>query len=200
MPAAVVKAIHGGRGAVGRKVAEYLPYSIPWSWLFGMPNRSAAALAAKGRLNAFHIPSLRINPDDALLWQHGGLTRSLGASDWALSPLSPQDASVEDIYRWHQAIASVTADLVSAQDADESERFGSALMEYWNTVRLRYDLLPPTTEGLAPLPPYAEAVRRLADDRYAEPDGDAMQALARFATELNGPLDVIVTDLGRPTG
>jgi len=200
MPAAVVKAIHAGRGAAGRKVAQFLPYSIPWSWLFGMPDRSAAALAANGRLTAFHAPPSGIDDVDAFLWSLEGPTRPLGTGDWALSPLAPSDASLEDIYRWHQAVTLVTADLVSEQGVNEPDLLDAALMEYWNSVRLTFDSLPPSTDGLGPLPPYADAVRRLTDDRSNHPDDDTMQVLQRFAAQLDAPLDIIVTDLGRPKG
>lgn len=199
MPAALVKAIHAGRGAAGRKVAEYLPYSIPWSWLFGMPTVSAAPLTARGVLHAVHIRPSGLGPNEALPWQLQSNTRSVGTGDWALSPQAPRGASLIDIYRWHRAIASVTESF-AGQNSEEPDGLQIMLTEYWNTVRRTYEDLTPTTEGLGPLPAYAEAVRRLTDDRFDDDLADDMQpTILRFAAELEGPLDVIVTDLGGAT-
>jgi len=178
IPARLVRAIHAGRGVAGRQVTEYLPWSVPWSWLFGPdPVRSVANPRSPKRV-------VTVPP-------------STGARDWGDRHGAPRNPTVHEALRWHRSIDAVTRRL----EGGLSDL--SVTGDLWGLVRAEYgrqgrdgpakdrdDL-----EMLGPLPPY---VAVLLQDRGSASEVDLQ---AEFASQLGAaPRTVILTELELDNG
>lgn len=173
MPARLVRAIHAGRGVAGRRVSEYLPWSIPWSWLFGPnPVRSPTGAGRAGASNS--TASIR------------------GTRDWGTHPEAPSNPTVLDVLRWHRAIDAVArrVETEKANLSDENDLWGDVRAEFNRLVSDRSQDVAAQTEGLGPLPPHAALLMRTG----AEPVNEEL--VAELSTQIGQRRrTVIVTEL-----
>lgn len=202
MPAELVRAIHSGRGAAGRKVSEYLPSSMPWSWLFP-PQRKSPPLAT-GRMPFFHYDG----DAGSLLkpFQTSSLgSGSIGPRTWGTLDAAPPNPTVHETYRWHRAMRAQMDEIEGWHEVSEDgrlDRIGteSSVRRRWAGVWDDMDRMADTWEGLGPLPRHAEALYDLRRTRL-EPQTPKMRSalaarLAQAEAEMGPfPLNVAVVDL-----
>lgn len=151
MPARLVRAIHAGRGVAGRRVSEYLPRSVPWSWLFGP--HSVRSLTGAGRTG------VRTNT-----------SRIRSTADWGTHPEAPNNPTVLDVLRWHRAIDAVArrAESDKATLSDEGGFWDEVRAEFSQLVSGRSQDVAAQTEGLGPLPPHAALLMRAGAEPISE--------------------------------
>lgn len=183
MPAHLVKAIHNGRGAAGRKVSQYLPASMPWSWLFPPQFvRSASDRATTPTTRRAAQSRATVSAPGFLTFQTSRYGRGkFGPRSWGTLEAAPTNPTVLETYRWHRAIAQQMAPFstLDALERNPNVDFsaGRYVREMWRNIRRDMLTLPDTLDGLAPLPEHA---RVLYDFKYVDALPRAQRADAQY--------------------